>query len=137
MTDDENYEVGTGGPNRAPRSLFSRLIRTFLGFIVVVAGIWIVVVAAGALPRQTGLSNLILRGAIGLSIGLVLTLLVRRMMRAFGESPPPAPMKFDARETDVVYECPVCGTRVRLEVAATAKAPKHCGEEMEAKLVAP
>jgi DNA-directed RNA polymerase subunit RPC12/RpoP len=36
--------------------------------------------------------------------------------------------------TDVVYVCIVCGTRLRLEVAATGKAPRHCGEEMDAQV---
>ncbi len=126
----------TGGPSRAPRSLSFRFVRAFLGFLVVLALVWAIVLGASRLPQGTETSSLVVRGLIGLSIGTVLTLLVRRMMRALGEAPASPPMTVDASQTDVVYECPVCGTRVRLELAATAKAPKHCGEEMEAKLVA-
>jgi hypothetical protein len=86
------------------------------------------------LPSGTETGSLIARGAVGLAIGLALIFVVRRMLRALVEPPPPAPPTVDARGSDVVYECPVCGTRVRLEVAATAKPPKHCGEEMEAKI---
>jgi hypothetical protein len=67
-------------------------------------------------------------------IGLALTLVVRRMLGVLADPPPPAPQTVDATQTEVVYECPTCGTRVRLELAATAKAPRHCGEEMEPSL---
>jgi hypothetical protein len=135
LTDDQTYEISTGGPDRAPRSVLWRIARALLVLAAVVGLLYAASAGLGSIPRQTQLSSLIIRGAIGLAIGLVLTFLVLRMRRAFGESAPAAPMLHDARETDVVYECPVCGMRVRLEVAATAKAPKHCGEEMEAKLV--
>jgi hypothetical protein len=64
----------------------------------------------------------------------VLIAVVRRMLGALADPPPPPPQTVDATETEVVYECPTCGTRLRLEVAATAKAPRHCGEEMEPSL---
>jgi hypothetical protein len=67
-------------------------------------------------------------------IGGALIFVVRRMLRALTEPPPPPPQTVDARFSEVVYVCPVCGTRLRLEVAATAKAPRHCGEEMEPEL---
>ena len=69
-----------------------------------------------------------------MAIGIIVIFIVRRMLRALVLPPPPAPQTVDARTSDVVYVCPVCGTRVRLEVAATAKPPKHCGEEMEARI---
>ncbi len=71
------------------------------------------------------------RGLVGLSIGLALIFVVRRMLGVLADPPPPAPERLDATATEVVYECPTCGTRLRLEVAATAKPPRHCGEEME------
>ena len=80
------------------------------------------------------MGSLIVRGLIGFSIGLVLIFVVRRMLGALAAPPPAPPRKVDARASEVVYTCPVCGTRVRLEVAVTAKAPRHCGEEMEATL---
>lgn len=76
-----------------------------------------------------------MRAVIGLGVGLLLIIFVRRMLGALSEAPPPRPPTVDARSTDVVYECPVCGTRVRLEVAATGKPPKHCGEEMEPQVL--
>ncbi len=102
--------------------------------MLVVGGGTTLAVLAGRLPDGTDASSLVVRGLVGLTIGLALTLFVRRMMRAFGEAPAPPPALVDAREVDVVYVCPVCGTRVRLEIAATAKAPRHCGEEMEPSL---
>jgi hypothetical protein len=86
------------------------------------------------LPSGTETGSLIARGAVGLAIGLVLIFVVRRMLRALVAPPPAAPPQVDARSSEVIYTCPVCGTRVRLEVAVTAKAPRHCGEEMEATL---
>jgi DNA-directed RNA polymerase subunit RPC12/RpoP len=56
------------------------------------------------------------------------------MLGALAAPPPPPPLTVDARPSDVVYECATCGTRVRLEVASTAKPPRHCGEEMEARI---
>jgi hypothetical protein len=92
------------------------------------------IAGGGILPSGTHASSLIVRGLVGFGIGLILIVVVRRMLRALAEPPPPPPQTVDARSSEVVYECPVCGTRVRLELAATAKAPKHCGEEMEARL---
>lgn len=73
-----------------------------------------------------------MRGGVALAIGVALIVLVARVLGALSEPPPPSPPTIDAREADVVYRCIVCGTRLRLEVAATGKAPRHCGEEMEA-----
>jgi DNA-directed RNA polymerase subunit RPC12/RpoP len=88
------------------------------------------------LPDGTNASSLVVRGSMGLLIGSVLIFVVRRMLGALADPPPATPARVDARETEVVYECPTCGTRVRLELAATAKAPRHCGEEMEPSLKA-
>ncbi len=93
-----------------------------------------IALAGGVLPSGTQTSALIARAVSGLIVASILVMLVRRMARALGSSPPGPPQTVDARTADVVYECPVCGTRVRLELAATAKAPRHCGEEMEAKI---
>lgn len=73
-----------------------------------------------------------IRGGVALLVGLVLITFVRRMLRSLSEPPPPPPPTIEAASADVVYECGICGTRVRLEVAATGKAPRHCGEEMDA-----
>ncbi len=93
-----------------------------------------VVLATVRLPSGTNASSLVIRGLVALGIGLALIAVVRRMLAALAEAPPPPPATVDARPSEVVYECEICGTRVRLEVAATGKAPRHCGEEMEAKL---
>ena len=133
-SEPDHISTETGGPGRAPRSVLRRLIRLLILFAVVVGGGTTLAVLAGRLPEGTEASSLIVRGLVGLSIGLVLTFVVRRMMRAFGDAPAAPPLPVDAREVDVVYVCPVCGTRVRLELAATTKAPRHCGEEMESSL---
>ena len=132
MTSDqiESNEV-TGGPERAPRSFVARVLFIFIGLVAVVAAIWVVVMVLGNLPSDTGRGSLAIRASVGLAIGLVFTFFARRMLRALTEPPPPSPPTVEAQSADIVYECPVCGTRVRLEVAATGKAPKHCGEEME------
>jgi hypothetical protein len=64
----------------------------------------------------------------------VIVFMVRRTLRSFVEGPRAPAEQVDATQTDVVYVCIVCGTRLRLEVAATGKAPRHCGEAMEPKL---
>jgi hypothetical protein len=102
-------------------------------FVFVVGGT-LLVVLADRLPQGTQTSSLVIRAAVALTIGLILIFVVRRMLGAMAGAPPAPPRTVDARSVDVVYECAVCGTRVRLEVAATAKAPKHCGEEMEASV---
>lgn len=123
----------TGGASSAPRSLF-RLARTLAAVLGFFLAIWLATVVLDRIPGDTSTGSLIVRGLMGFSIGLVLIVVVRRMLAALAAPPPAPPRKVDARLSEVVYECPVCGTRVRLEVATTAKAPKHCGEEMEASL---
>lgn len=112
-------------------------MRRALGFLAFVIVLVIVASAIARLPDGTNVGSLVVRGLVGLSIGLVLIFVVRRMLGALADPPPPSPRTFDARESEVVYECPTCGTRVRLELAATAKAPRHCGEEMEPSVRAP
>ncbi|MCA1831120.1 MAG: hypothetical protein LC663_06390 [Actinobacteria bacterium] len=105
--------------------------------LLVVVGIGLcaaVLALIARLPANTGRSSLAIRGAVAVVIGVIVIVVVRRMLRALTEPPPPPPQTVDARGSEVVYVCPVCGTRVRLELAATAKAPKHCGEEMEPQL---
>lgn len=109
-------------------------MRVALLAIVVVALASTAAVSGSLLPEGTATSSLVVRALAGLAIGLVLVMVVRRMLGALVAPPPPPAERVDARPADVVYECPVCGTRVRLEVAVTAKAPKHCGEEMETLL---
>ena len=123
----------TGGADGAPRSLL-KLVRGLATLLVVLLAIWGATALLARLPNDTSGPSLVVRGAIGLLIGLVLIVIVRRMLRALAAPPPAPPRQIDARASEVVYTCPVCGTRVRLEVAATAKAPKHCGEEMEPSL---
>lgn len=131
----ERHELDelTGGATSAPRSLF-RVARSLALVLSFFAVIWVLTVLLDRLPGDTSTGSLVLRGLIGFSIGLVLIAVVRRMLRALAAPPPAPPRTVDARGAEVVYECPVCGTRVRLEVLTTAKPPKHCGEEMEAKL---
>ena len=123
----------TGGANSAPRSLF-KLARSLVLLVVVVFAIWTATALLGRLPNDTSGVSLVVRGCLGLLIGLALIVVVRRSMRSLAAPPPAPPRQVDARESEVIYTCPICGTRVRLEVASTAKAPKHCGEEMEATL---
>lgn len=135
MADERHLqEVSTGGAgDGAPRSLL-KLVRGLGTLLVLLLAVWGATALLSQLPDDTSAATLVVRGAIGLTAGLVLVVIVRRMLRALA-APPPAPARqIDARTSEVVYTCPVCGTRVRLEVAATAKAPKHCGEEMEPSL---
>lgn len=103
--------------------------------LLVLASVGMIVVAvAGKLPSGTGTWSLVVRGGVGAAAGVLLIGVVRRSMRSLVDPPPPPPDAIDARPADVVYVCAVCGTRVRLEVAATGKAPRHCGEEMDSML---
>jgi hypothetical protein len=134
LADDSHLqEVPTGGADGAPRSLL-KLVRGLAMLVLLVLGLWGASALLGRLPGDTSTGSLVIRGAIGLSIGLVLIVVVRRSLRALAAPPPAPPRRVDARSSEVVYTCAVCGTRVRLEVATTAKAPKHCGEEMEPSL---
>jgi hypothetical protein len=133
LADEPHLHEVTGGAQSAPRSLF-KLVRGLLALVVVVLAVWGATALLGRLPNDTSVPSLAVRAALGLVTGLVLIVLVRRMLRALAAPPPAPPRQIDARASEVVYTCPVCGTRVRLEVAATAKAPKHCGEEMEPSL---
>lgn len=109
-------------------------MRGLATLLIVLLAVWGATALLSQLPDDTSGRTLVVRGAIGLTTGLVLVVIVRRMLRALAAPPPAPPRQVDARTSEVVYTCPVCGTRVRLEVAATAKAPKHCGEEMEPSL---
>lgn len=127
MSDEAEEQSQTGGRPAPRRS--SRL----LGVVLVVVAV-VLVAAVARTPTSTDVGTLVLRAAAALAVGAVLIRFVVRSLRSMAEPPPPTPAPVDAGSTDVVYECPVCGTRVRLEVAATGKAPKHCGEEMEPRL---
>lgn len=124
----------TGGP-AAPRPAFGgvarRILRLGLFAVVALAFVW----GVGQLPEGTGTGSLTVRALVGLGIGVVVVWTVVRMFRALRGPAAPPPERLDARATEVVYECPICGTRLRLEVASTGKAPRHCGEEMEAQVV--
>lgn len=111
-----------------------RVLRRAAGVLAIVGVLYALALGAGRLPSGTSGGSLVVRGLVGLAIGLVLVIFVRRMLRALSEPPPPSPKMVDVPGSDIVYECTLCGTRVRLEVAATGKAPKHCGEEMVPKL---
>ena len=134
MADEPHlHEVETGGADGAPRSLL-KLVRGLAMLLFLVLALWGASAVLGRLPDDTSAASSIVRGALGLSVGLCLIVVVRRSLRALAAPPAAPPRKVDARSSEVVYTCPVCGTRVRLEVATTAKAPKHCGEEMEPSL---
>jgi hypothetical protein len=111
-----------------------RRVRPLKIVIFVLALVALGVAVTVQLPSGTNASSLTVRALVALIIGVVLIVIVRRMLAALGAAPPPPPAKVDARPADVVYVCTLCGTRVRLEVASTGKAPKHCGEEMEPEL---
>lgn len=107
-----------------------------LVFAVAAFGLLPVVFAVLArLPSGTSGGALLARGLVAAAVGALIIAVVRRSLRSLAEPPPPLPPSVDAAAADVVYECGVCGTRLRLEVAVTGKAPKHCGEEMEPRLV--
>jgi hypothetical protein len=110
------------------------VILVFVRLAVAVAGAVTLIVLLGNLPNGTDRGSVITRAATGLVIGLIVVAFVGRSLRSMTHPPPPPPPVVDARPVDVVYECVHCGTRLRLEVAATGKAPRHCGEEMEPKV---
>lgn len=127
--------TATGGPPGASRSFFRRLRRLGGRLVFLAAVALVVLLVIGKLPSGTNAFSLVVRAAVGLAVGLLLLRVVRRSFGALVDPPPPAPATVDAEAADVVYVCQVCGTRLRLEVAATGKAPRHCAEEMEPKVV--
>lgn len=89
------------------------------------------------LPRDTEITTLALRLGVGLVIGGVIVRVVARYLGAMTAPPnTQAAETVEAEETEVVYTCVVCGTRVRLERAGTGKAPRHCAEPMEPAVLA-
>jgi hypothetical protein len=133
LRSEEEFGSTTGGSDGAPRSI-RRFLRFLVGLGVFAIAVWAATTFLGRLPSDTRTGSLVIRGLVGFGIGLILVVVVRRMLRALVQAPPAPPRRVDARTADVTYECGVCGTRVRLEVASTAKAPRHCGEEMEASV---
>lgn len=142
--DDPELHVVAGGPSGAPRP-FQRAIRIIGTLFVISLGFAALAIGLSQVPQGTQTSSLVIRGLVGLGIGCVLIVVVRRMLRALVSAPPAPPRTVDTREADVVYVCTQCGTRVRLEVATSIpsdktdgpkvpKAPRHCGEEMELQL---
>jgi hypothetical protein len=134
LPDNPTYDDQTGGPDGAPRSIRGRSARRVAGLVVGLVVILGFIELVAHLPSSTGASSIAFRAAVGLGIGAVVVLIVRRALRALTEPPPPPPRTVDARTSEVVYVCQICGTRLRLELAATTKAPRHCGEEMEPQL---
>lgn len=120
---------------RAPRPLVRLVLRIFAILIVLASVALAGSAVLGRLPVGTDAGSIVVRAATGLAFGVLIALVVRRVLGALTEPPPPSPPVVDARSTEVVYECQVCGTRLRLELAATAKAPRHCGEEMASRIV--
>jgi len=109
-------------------------VRRVAGLLVTTAVAFGLVELIAHLPSGTGGASIAVRAGVGVLVGVVIIAIVRRMLRALTEPPPPPLQTVDARASEVVYVCAVCGTRVRLELAATTKAPRHCGEEMEPQL---
>lgn len=112
------------------------MFRRLAGLLVLVAAVGAVAWGVGRLPEGTETSSLVIRGAVGLGIGLVVVVFVWRTLRVLTGPAEEPPQGVDARSSEVVYACAVCGTRLRLETASTGKAPRHCGEEMEPQLEA-
>jgi len=113
----------------APRRTSRRPSR-LVGAVLIVAAVALLAAVART-GTATDAGSLVLRAVTALVIGAILIRFVRRALRSMVEPPPTPPDTVEATTTEVVYECGVCGTRVRLEVASTGKAPRHCGEEME------
>jgi hypothetical protein len=134
LRNDPNFDDLTGGPAGAPRSIRGRTTRRVAGLVLGLAVVVGFIELIAHLPSNTGAGSIAFRAIAGLVIGGVVVVIVRRALRALTEPPPPSPQTVDARTSEVVYVCQVCGTRVRLELAATTKAPRHCGEEMEPQL---
>jgi hypothetical protein len=70
-----------------------------------------------------------LRALVALVFGGAVLWLGTSYFKAAGEVPP-EPKAEDVSASALKYVCPVCGLELRVEVATTDRAPRHCREAM-------
>ena len=96
--------------------------------------------AKGALRAAAALALLVAGVMLGIAFGYVRALLAvifagfvlwlgTSYFKAAGEVPP-EPEAEDVSSSALKYVCPVCGLELRVEVATTDRAPRHCREAM-------
>ncbi|MET0275353.1 MAG: hypothetical protein ABW073_07825 [Acidimicrobiia bacterium] len=74
----------------------------------------------------------ILRGALAVSVALVLYVIGASLLRKFHHGPPPEPDPDDVKPVDLRFRCIVCGAEVTMTAASQDEpdAPRHCREDM-------
>ena len=70
-----------------------------------------------------------LRALVALAFAAGVLWLGTSYFKAAGEVPP-EPEAEDVSGSELKYVCPVCGLELRVEVATTDRAPRHCREAM-------
>ena len=93
--------------------------RIGIGPILVVAALIVV------LGRPYGY----VRAVVGLTMGAAILYVGLSYFRAAGEVPPD-PEAEDVSDGSLRYVCTMCGLELKVEVAASDRAPSHCREKM-------
>jgi hypothetical protein len=88
-------------------------------------GTLLVVLLAIALGRYFGY----LRAAVALAMGAAILYVGVSYFRSAGEAPPDPEVE-DVSDTSLRYVCTMCGLELKVEVAASDRAPSHCREKM-------
>ncbi|MDQ3957567.1 MAG: hypothetical protein M3273_04510 [Actinomycetota bacterium] len=70
-----------------------------------------------------------LRSAAALLMGLAILYLGLSYFRSAGETPPDPDVE-DVSDESLRYVCTMCGLELKVEVAASDRAPTHCREKM-------
>lgn len=90
-----------------------------------VAPILVVAVLIAVLGQPFGY----VRAAVGLSMAGVILYLGLSYFRSAGEVPPDPEVE-DVSDDSLRYVCTMCGLELKVEVAASDRAPSHCREKM-------
>jgi hypothetical protein len=69
------------------------------------------------------------KAIVGVLVFLLLVAFSVRYLKSLA-TPPPADDPEDVSEYDLRYVCQMCGLELKVEVASSDKAPRHCMEPM-------
>ncbi len=87
------------------------------------------IVVVGVLIVVLGQSFGYLRAAIALTMAWAILWVGLSYFRSAGEVPPDPEVE-DVSDNSLRYVCTMCGLELKVEVAASDKAPSHCREKM-------
>ena len=87
------------------------------------------VLAALVLVALVGRSYGYVRASLALAMGWAIFYVGFSYFRSAGDSPP-EPEVEDVSDESLRYVCTMCGLELKVEVAASDRAPSHCREKM-------